>query len=265
MIAILGAGMMGEALLAGLLGGGWAPADIRAVDASPARCTYIGLTYGVPVLDALDAVRGVDTVIVAVKPNNVAELLDDIGPALGPGCLVVSLAAGVTVTTLEAHLPPHTPVVRAMPNTAALVGEAMTVICAGTSATTTHLTQAEAILKAVGQVRTAPEKQMDIVTAVSGSGPAYVMYIAEAMIDAGVLLGLPRALASDLVKQTLYGSSKLLVTSGEHPTVLKENVVSPGGTTAAALRALDEHGVKVGFTDAIEAAYARSRELGTGN
>jgi len=261
-IAIFGVGLMGESLLAGLLASGWDAAGIRAVEAQPARAQQIGQKYGVAVVGAADAVAGADAVIVVVKPNNVADLLEDIGALLSPDALVVSLAAGVTTATLESHLPAHQPVVRVMPNTAALVGEAMTVMSAGTSATPAHLDQAGRVLSAVGQVQTVPEKQMDIITAVSGSGPAYVMYVAEAMIDAAVLFGLPRPLATDLVKQTLYGSAKLLATSGEHPTKLKENVVSPGGTTAAALRAFEDHGVKAAFIDAIEAAYARSRELG---
>jgi pyrroline-5-carboxylate reductase len=148
-----------------------------------------------------------------------------------------------------------------MPNTPASVGEGMSAIAGGTSATAEHLARASALLGAVGRVVTLPEKHLDAVTAVSGSGPAYVMYVAEAMIDAGVLLGLPRDIATTLATQTLYGSAKLLRDSGTHPTVLRENVTSPGGTTAAALRTLDDHGVKAAFVAALEAARDRSQEL----
>jgi len=261
-IAILGAGAMGGALLAGLIQSGWDKAELRVGEARPERQRELVEQYGVTAGPAIEAARGADVVVVVVKPQDVAGLLDEVGPLLGPGALVVSLAAGVTIAALEAHLPAGWPVVRVMPNTPALVGAAMSVICGGTAAGAGHLAQAERLLAGVGQVLTVPEKYFDAVTAVSGSGPAYVMYVAEAMIDAGVLLGLPRPTATELVKQTLFGSAKLLLESGQHPTVLKETVTSPGGTTAAALRAFEDHGVKAAFIDAMAAAARRSAELG---
>ena len=263
-VAILGVGAMGGALLTGLLQAGWDQADIRVGEARPERRREISQQYGLTARRSADAVRGAEVVVVVVKPQDIADLLDDIGPALSPAALVVSLAAGVTTATIEAHLPAGHPVVRVMPNTPALVGAAMSAIAAGGAAGPEHLDMAERILAAVGQTLVVPEKYLDAVTAISGSGPAYVMFVAEAMIDAGVVLGLPRSTATELVKQTVYGSAKLLLESGQHPTVLKENVTSPGGTTAAALRAFEDHRVKAAFIDAMEAACQRSAELGRG-
>jgi pyrroline-5-carboxylate reductase len=260
--ALLGVGMMGENLLAGLLSSGIPAERLVGTDLRPERQREIAEKYGVRVVaDNTEAVAGADTVVVIVKPYDVAAALDGISAALAPGALVISLAAGVEIAVLEAHVPAGTPVVRVMPNTPASVGEGMSAIAGGTSATAEHLARASALLGAVGRVVTVPEKHLDAVTAVSGSGPAYVMYVAEAMIDAGVLLGLPRDIATTLATQTLYGSAKLLRDSGTHPTVLRENVTSPGGTTAAALRTLDDHGVKAAFVAALEAARDRSQEL----
>ena len=261
-LAILGVGTMGEALLAGLIQAGWHKDNLRAADSRPLVRKQVARTHGVWDGTALHAVVGADVVIIAVKPQDIPELLREVGPVLASEALVISLAAGVSNQTLESLLPFERPVVRAMPNTPALVGAGMSAISAGSFATPEHVTRAEEILSAVGKVAVVPEKYMDAVTAVSGSGPAYIMYVAEAMIDAGVMLGLPRPVATDLAKQTLIGSAKLLVDSGEHPTVLKERVTSPGGTTAAALRTFEDHGVKAGFLAAMEAAYKRSKELG---
>jgi pyrroline-5-carboxylate reductase len=261
-VAILGVGVMGESLLTGLLQAGWDRSTLRVADSRPQRCDQIEKTYGVGVYSTREAVQGADAVVIVVKPHDVAEVLSEIGPVLDPHSLVISLAAGVMSATIESHLPDGQPVVRVMPNTPCLVGEGMAVVAPGSTSTTKHLAQAEEIMSAVGKVMVISEKYMDAVTAVSGSGPAYIMYVAEAMIDAGVMLGLPRATATELVKQTIYGSAKLLVESGDHPTLLKENVTSPGGTTAAALRAFEDHGVKAGFIKAMEAACVRSEELG---
>ncbi|MBI4900621.1 MAG: pyrroline-5-carboxylate reductase [Actinobacteria bacterium] len=260
--ALLGVGMMGENLLAGLLASGFAPQDVVGTDLRPQRQREIADTYGVRVVgDNVEAVSGADTVVVVVKPYDVAAVLDGISGALSPDALVVSLAAGVELAVLEAHLPAGQPVVRVMPNTPASVGEGMSAIAAGSSASEDHLARVADLLGAVGRVVTVPERHLDAVTAVSGSGPAYVMYVAEAMIDAGVLLGLPRDIATTLTAQTLYGSAKLLRDSGTHPAVLRENVTSPGGTTAAALRTLDDRGVKAAFVAALEACRDRSQQL----
>ena len=261
-LAILGVGMMGEALLAGLVRSGWDPAQIRVAEANDTRRIQIGQQYGVVTGSPAEVVAGAAVAVVVVKPYDVAALLESVRPVFDPACLVVSLAAGLTTAAIENSLPAGQPLVRVMPNTAVTVGEGMSALCAGSSATPDHLAQAEQILAAVGQVRTVTEKDMDAVTAVSGSGPAYVMMVAEAMIDAGVLLGLPRPVATQLVAQTLYGSAKLLRDTGQHPTVLRENVTSPGGTTAAGLRQLEDHALKSAFIDAIEASYRRSVEMG---
>ncbi|MDR0284874.1 MAG: pyrroline-5-carboxylate reductase [Propionibacteriaceae bacterium] len=262
MIGLLGAGMMGEALLAGLVAAGWDPAEIRVAESRAARRDEITAKYGVITGTARAAVDGADAVLVVVKPHDVCAVLDEVSPVLDPRTLIISIAAGLTCGTLEAHLPAGQPVVRVMPNTAALVGEGMAVIAGGTAATPAHLVEAERILGAVGKTMVIQEADIDAATAVHGSGPAYLMYVAQAMIDAGVLLGLTRAAATALTAQTFVGSAKLLAESGQHPTVLKENVTSPGGTTAAALRALDDHGVAAAFYDAMERCYRRSLEIG---
>lgn len=262
--ALLGVGMMGENLLAGLLASGVAPDEIVGTDLRPQRQRQITDTYGVKMSgDNAEAVAGADTVVVIVKPHDVVAALEGISASLGPGALVISLAGGIELAVLEEHLPAGTPVVRVMPNTPACVGEAMSAIAGGTSATEEHIARAAALLGAVGKVVSVPEKQLAAVTAVSGSGPAYVMYVAEAMIDAGVFLGLPRDLATTLAAQTMYGSAKMLRDSGTHPAVLRESVTSPGGTTAAALRVLDEEAVKAAFIAAMEACRDKSLEMAT--
>ena len=200
--------------------------------------------------------------VIGVKPHQVTAVLDEVAPHLPPGATVVSLAAGVSTATLAAHLPAGTAVVRVMPNTPALVGMGMSVMSPAPGCPPESLALAERVLGAVGQVRTTPESQQDAVTAVSGSGPAYVFYVAEAMIDAGVMLGLPRDLAHDLTIQTLLGAATMLRDTGEHPTVLRENVTSPGGATAAAVHVLDDAAVKAAFANAMRACRDRSGELG---
>jgi pyrroline-5-carboxylate reductase len=261
--AILGVGVMGETILAGLLATGTDPATLKVTTRRPKRQARLAEKYpAVEVTSNTAAVAGADTVLVVVKPQDVPDILEEIGPALAPGALIVSLAAGVETATIERHLPAGHPVVRVMPNTPAAVGEGMAAISAGPQATKEHLDRVTDILSAVGQVVVVPEKYQNAVTAISGSGPAYVMFVVEAMIDAGVMLGLPRGTATDLVIQTVFGSAKLLRDSGEHPTVLRENVTSPGGTTTAALRKFEAHRVKAAFMDAMEAACQRSEALG---
>ena len=194
---------------------------------------------------------GADLVIVAVKPHDVTAVLDDISPNLQAGTTVVYRAAVGSPRRPSPHLPPGTAVVRVMPNTPALVGMGMSVMSPAPGCPPESLALAERVLGAVGQVRTTPESQQDAVTAVSGSGPAYVFYVAEAMIDAGVMLGLPRDLAHDLTIQTLLGAATMLRDTGEHPTVLRENVTSPGGATAAAVHVLDDAAVKAAFANAM--------------
>ena len=252
---------MGETVLSGLIRAGWDAADIVATDRRPERQAELRAAYGIALLDNVGAVTGADTVVLVVKPQDMAGLLDEIAPALGPQTLVVSLAAGVATSTIEQRLPSGNPVVRVMPNTPAQVDEGMAAISAGSTATREHLDRVEEILSATGRVLVVPEGYQDAVTAISGSGPAYLFFVVEAMIEAGVHLGLPRDVSTELVVQTMLGSAKLLRESGEHPTVLRERVTSPGGTTAAALRELEDHKVRAAFLSAIEAARDRSRDL----
>jgi pyrroline-5-carboxylate reductase len=211
------------------------------------------------------AAAAADTLVLVVKPQDMGGLLEEIRDHLTPGSLVVSLAAGITTAYLQDRLPEGTPVVRVMPNTPALVDQGMAAISAGSHCDEAHLAEAEQLLRSCGKVLRVPEKHQDAVTAISGSGPAYIFYVVEAMIEAGVLLGMPRSTSTELVVQTLYGAATLLKETGQHPTVLREQVSSPGGTTMAALRQLDDHKVRAAFLTAMEAAAARSAELASGN
>ncbi len=261
-LAVVGAGVMGETIVAGLVAGGWERRLIVAVDRYQPRVDEITTRHGIGSAPSIAAaVADADAVLLAVKPQDAPAVLAEIGEAIRPGAVLVSICAGITAASIEAALPAGTPVVRVMPNTPAKVGEGMSAISPGAAATQQHLDLAAAMLGSVGTVVTVPEKYQDAVTAVSGSGPAYVFYVVEAMVDAGVLLGLPRDVATTLAVQTVYGSAKLLVETGEHPGRLREQVTSPGGTTAAALRELDAHGVKAAFAAAMEACRDRSREL----
>lgn len=261
-IAILGGGKIGEALLSGLLRGERTTADIVVSEKHPERAAYLSETFGVEVTDVHTAVKRAATLLIAVKPQDIESLLAELAQVIEPRHLVVSVAAGVTTGHIERALPAGVSVVRCMPNTPALVDEAMTAIAAGAHADEAHLAIAEALLASVGRVVRVPESQLDAVTALSGSGPAYFFFLVEAMIDAGILLGLPRTLAAELIVQTAVGSATMLRDSGEHPVQLREAVTSPGGTTIAAIRELEIHGVRAALLAAIEAAAKRSRELG---
>lgn len=263
-IAILGAGVMGEALLSGLIRAGRRAEDILVTERRADRGKQLVERYGVMFVSNADAAEQADTLAIVVKPQDMAGLLDEIADKVRPGQLVVSLAAGITTAFIESRLPTGVAVVRVMPNTPALVDEGMAAISPGAHCDEGHLHQAEDLLRATGRVVRVPERQMDAVTAISGTGPAYVFYVVEAMIEAGVHLGLPRSTATEMVVQTLVGSAKLLRETGEHPTVLRERVTSPGGTTAAAVRLLEEGRVRADFLAAIEAARDRSRALASG-
>lgn len=260
-LAVLGAGVMGETVLSGLLRAGWTPDRIVATDRREERQRELAARYGITMLENVAASAWADTVVLVVKPQDMTDLLVEIGPALGPETLVVSLAAGVDTATIESRLPAGTPVVRVMANTPAQVDEGMAAISPGSHSSEEHLQRVTEILSATGRVITLPERYLDAVTALSGSGPAYLFFVVEAMIEAGVHLGLPRDTATELVVQTMLGSAKLLRETGEHPTVLRERVTSPGGTTAAAVRQLEDHKVRAAFLGAIEAARDRSRDL----
>lgn len=261
LLALLGTGVMGETLLAGLLTAGWDPTKIVVTDRRPERRRELEQRYGVRVTENAAAAAEADTIIVVVKPQDVPGLMTEIAPDIRSDALVVSLCAGVGTSMFEEILPDGVAVVRVMPNTPAQVSEGMAAISAGKWASAEQLGEVASIMSATGRVVTVPESYQDAVTAVSGSGPAYLFYVVEAMIDSGVQLGLPRDIATELVVQTMLGSAKLLRETGEHPTKLRERVTSPGGTTAAAIRELERHSVRSGFMGAIEAARDRSRAL----
>jgi pyrroline-5-carboxylate reductase len=261
-IAVLGAGKIGEALLAGLLAAGRSPADLAFTERHPERAKELAERLDVPALDVPAAAQRSDVLVVAVKPQDIDPLLAELAPAIRPGTLVVSLCAGLPTSLYERVLPAGTPVVRVMPNTPMLVGEAMSAISPGSHATDEHLAEVEKMLGSVGRVVRLPESQQDAVTALSGSGPAYFFFLVEAMIDAGILLGLPRAVAADLIVQSAYGAAVMMRESGDHPVILREAVTSPAGTTIAAVRELERHGVRAALLAAIEAARDRSVELG---
>ena len=260
-VAIIGAGVMGETLLSGLLRGGHDAADLMVGEKREERAVELREKYAVRVVPDLAEVAGADTVALVVKPQDMGDVLTEIAPHLHPGQLLISLAAGITTEYIEKHIPDGIAVVRVMPNTPALVDEGMAAISPGTHCDEEHLARAEGMLKVTGRVVRVPEKQQDAVTAISGSGPAYLFFVVEAMIEAGVHLGLPRSTSTELVVQTVVGSAKLLRETGTHPTVLREQVTSPGGTTAAAIRELEDHKVRAAFITAMEAARDRSISL----
>jgi pyrroline-5-carboxylate reductase len=261
-IAVLGAGKIGEALLSGLLQGGRKADELLFTEKHPDRAAALTQRYGVEGLDVAGAAKRADVLVVAVKPQDIEPLLDELAPVLKPGTLVVSLCAGLPTSLYERRLPENTPVVRVMPNTPMLVGEAMSAISAGRYATDEHLNLVEELLATVGQVARVPENQQDAVTALSGSGPAYFFYLVEAMIDAGILLGIPRDLAGRLIIQSAVGAATMLNEGDQHPVILREAVTSPAGTTIMAIRELEKHGVRAAMLAAIEAARDRSVELG---
>jgi pyrroline-5-carboxylate reductase len=263
-VAILGAGKMGEALMSGLLRAGRSSSELLFTERHDDRAKFLTEKYGVEAVTAIDAAKRADTLLVAVKPQEIGALLDELAGAVTPGNLVITIAAGIPTSTLEKRLADGTPVVRVMSNTPVFVDEAMSAVAAGAHAGEEHLRRTESLLEPVGKVIRVPESQLDAVTALSGSGPAYFFFLVEAMIDAGILLGLPRAVAQELIVQTAIGSAVMLRDSGEHPVQLREAVTSPGGTTIAAIRALEDHGVRAALLAALEAARNRSRELAAG-
>jgi pyrroline-5-carboxylate reductase len=260
-VAVLGAGKIGELVLSGLLRAGW-PADKLLVTArSAARGDELRERYGVRVVDNQTAVTEAEVLAIAVKPQDADALLAEIGAQIPADKLIVSLCAGLPTSFFAARLPEGTPVVRVMTNTPALVDEAMTAISAGPHANGEHLAVAEEMFKPLGATIRVPESQQDAVTALSGSGPAYFYLLVEAMIDAGILLGLPRQVAHELIVQTAIGSAIMLRDSGEHPVKLREAVTSPAGTTISAIRELENHGVRAALLAALEAARDRAREI----
>jgi pyrroline-5-carboxylate reductase len=265
-VAFLGGGKMGEALVSGLIrSGGRAPDDIVVTARREERVRELADRYGVATtLSNTEAVRSVDTLVLMVKPQDMETLLGQIADSVRPDQLVVSFAAGIRTSFVEKHLSASVPVVRVMSNVAVLVDEAMSVVAPGSHADDKHLSVAEELLGYVGRVLRLPESHLDAITATSGSGPAYFFLLAEAMIEGCILLGLSRDVATELIIQTMLGSAKMLRDTGKHPVELREMVTSPGGTTIAAIRILEETGVRAAFLNAIDAARRRSAELAQG-
>jgi pyrroline-5-carboxylate reductase len=264
-VAILGTGVMGETLLSGLIRSGRHADDLIVTARRPGRADELADRYGVRAMTNAEAADAADTLVLVVKPQDMAVLVEEIRDHVSPGNLVVSLAAGIPTAYLESRLPEGVAVVRVMPNTPALVDQGMAAVSPGRSADVAHLEEAAELLRSCGRVVQVAEKHQDAVTAISGSGPAYIFYVVEAMIEAGVVLGLPRPTSTELVVQTLFGAATMMRETGQHPTVLREQVTSPGGTTAAALRQLDDHKVRAAFISAMEAAAVRSHELASGH
>jgi pyrroline-5-carboxylate reductase len=265
-IAVLGCGKIGESLVAGLVSSRWRePGEITATARRAERLAEIAEGYGVQTTTSnRDAVEGAGVVVIAVKPQDIEELLADLRGAVDPSHTVISIAAAIPTTVIEEGLGDLVPVVRAMPNAPSSVHEGMAGLTGGRSAREENLATAEEVLAHLGRSVRVAEPYMDAVTAVSGSGPAYFALLAESMIEAGILLGLSREIATDLVVQTMLGTAKLLRDEGMHPVELREMVTSPGGTTIAAIRELEQAGVRAAFLNAIQAAMRRSKELAEG-
>ena len=262
-VAILGCGKIGESLLSGLLSAGWRESsEVVASCRREERAGELRGHYGIEATLANgEAAAGAGLVVVAVKPQDIEALLGEIGPLLAPEQTVLSVAAAIRTARIEARIAEGVPVVRAMPNAPSVVHEGIAGLCAGAHAREENLALAEECLSHLGFVERVPETYMDAVTAVSGSGPAYFALLAEAMIEAGLLLGLSREISTQLVVQTMLGTAQQMRDLKMHPVELREAVTSPGGTTITAIRELEQAGVRAAFLNAIQAAMDRSREL----
>jgi pyrroline-5-carboxylate reductase len=263
-IAVLGGGVMGETLASGFLRYVMPQPDVVIAERRPERAAELLASHDVSIAAAADAVRGADVVVLVVKPQDMATLLDEVGALIEPGTIAISIAAGVRTAFIEERVPAGVNVVRAMPNTPARVDRGVTGVSGGAGCTAQALSTAVSLLQSVGAVFEVPEELQDAVTAVSGSGPAYVFFLAEAMIAAAVDLGLDEATAQAMVHHTILGSATLLESSGETAQTLRRNVTSPNGTTAAAISAMEQLGVRQSIVSAVSAARDRSRELSGG-
>ena len=263
-LAVLGAGMMGGALARGLVACGAMPSSgLRLFDTHRAKAEALAAELGPGALaapSAQAAVTGADLILLAVKPPMIADVLTEIAPFAAPSQLVISIAAGIRLAKMEAALP-DIPIIRTMPNTPCLVGKGATALSRGTHATEEHLRLAQSLFAAVGLSVEVPERLLDAVTGLSGSGPAYVYLMIEALADGGVKEGLTRDTARLLAAQTVLGAAQMVLSSDQHPAQLKDNVTTPGGTTIAALHVLERAGLRTALIDAIQAAAERSREL----
>ena len=255
---------MGRAMVRGLLSAGWDPADVCGVVRRESRQARVEEQTGVRcLLDPVEAVTGRQVVVIAVKPRDVGGLLDQVSGVITTDQVVITIAAGVPISVFEDALG-DVPVIRAMPNTPALVGESVTGIAAGRHVDALHLSRALDVMAAVGAVQAMDESLLDAVTAVSGTGPAYVFLRAEALTEAAIREGLPRDIAESFVHQTIRGAGHLLTETDRSPAELRAEVTSPGGTTAAAVHTLEERGFRAIVEDAVRAAAQRSRQLGAG-
>jgi pyrroline-5-carboxylate reductase len=265
-LAVLGAGKMGQALVAGLLGSGWRkPEEITVTARSPERITELVDRYGVEgTLDNAAAVAGASVIVLAVKPQDIDALLSEIADHVTPQQTILSVVAAIPTSHIETRLSMAVPVIRAMPNTPSVVHEGMAGISGGRHSEDKDVALCAEVLSHVGRVVVVQESYLDAVTAISGSGPAYFALLAEAMIEAGILLGLSREISTELVVQTMLGSAKMLRDEEMHPVELREMVTSPGGTTTRAIRVLEQSGVRAAFLNAIQAAMERSQELAHG-
>lgn len=263
-IAVIGSGRMGETLIRGILNAGLVePSHILATDNRPERLHPLAEQTGVvPVASNADAAGQADLVLLCVKPQTADAVLAEIAPTLTPGTLVLSIMAGKRLARIEAALPPGTPVIRAMPNTPAQVSEGMTVLAGGAHASDEHLDFAKSLFGSVGRVMFLPETHFDAVTALSASGPAFIYIVIEALADGGVKCGLPRDVAFELAAQMTLGSAKMVIETGQHPAVLKDDVTTPAGTTIDGILQLEEGGLRVTLIKAVTEAARRAAELG---
>lgn len=265
-IGFIGGGVMAEALIQGILRAGKAQApEVIASDVSEERRRYLERSLGIRTTDRnAEVAAEASTLFLAVKPQHAREVLDEVGRSLRSSQLLISIMAGVTTAWIEERIAPGVPVVRVMPNIACLVGEGAAAIAAGAHAGASHVELASSLLSGAGRVVAVEERLMDAVTGLSGSGPAFVLAVIEALADGGVAEGLPRATALTLAAQTVLGAAKLVLKSGEHPAVLRDRVTSPAGTTAEGLAVLEQSAVRGAVAAAVRAAARRSKALGEG-
>ncbi|MDP3231490.1 MAG: pyrroline-5-carboxylate reductase [Myxococcales bacterium] len=262
-ITFLGAGNMANALIRGLIRSGEKASNITATVKREERKAELEKTHGISVgFDNVAAARDADVVVLAVKPQAMDKVLTQIAPVIDAKKLVISVAAGVPIAAIERRFTKGSRIVRSMPNTPALVGLGATAVSGGEHATPNDLELAKKLFDAVGTTWVLDESQLDAVTGLSGSGPAYIFLIIEALSDAGVKVGLSRHVALKLAAQTVYGSAKLLLETGEHPGTLKDQVTSPGGTAIAGLHTLEAGGLRTTLMNAVESATLRAKQLG---
>ncbi|MBI3507617.1 MAG: pyrroline-5-carboxylate reductase [Proteobacteria bacterium] len=262
-IAVIGAGHMGSALIGGMLNGKLTDAkNISATRRSEDALGELHKRWGVhAATDNKKAAKGADVILLTVKPQMATSILDEIAPVVTAKQLIISVMAGITTASINARLKKPNPVVRAMPNTPALVDAAATAIAAGAHAGDADLKLAEAMFKSVGIVEVLPENLLDAVTGLSGSGPVYIYMVIEALTDGGVKMGIPRAVSARLAAQTVFGAAKLVLETGKHPAILKDEVTTPGGTAIAAIHELESKGLRTVLMDAVVTATKRSKEL----